>query len=35
MSHWQEVLEKGQVQKSEIPAIWFVVPSWENSAYEK
>ncbi len=35
ISHWQEALEKGQIETSGIPAMWFVAPSWENFAYGK
>ena len=27
ISHWQEVLEKGQIQMSNVSAMWFVAPS--------
>ena len=29
MSHWHEALEKGQIQMSDVPAMWYVAPSNE------
>ena len=33
MPHWEQVLEKGQVQIDNYPAMWFIAPSWNSATY--
>ena len=33
MLHWQEFLERGQVQTSDIPAFWLATPTWDSATY--
>ena len=33
IEQWEQVLERGQAQEDNIPAVWVILPSWDNSTH--